>query len=196
MKILAFSDLHSNLSALEEVEKKAKKADLVVCAGDFTVFERGIEHIIPRFDRIKKKVLIIHGNHEDENVVERMCGESKNLVFLHKNAIKIDDFVFVGYGGDGFSYIDEDLEAFIKEFSRQAKKSDKIVFVSHAPPYGTKLDVIWGEHHGNKSVTNFIKKFSPVLFVCGHFHETFGIEYRMGRTLMINPGPTGEMIEL
>ncbi|MBW3023162.1 metallophosphoesterase, partial [Candidatus Woesearchaeota archaeon] len=39
MKILAFADPHASLPALKEVEKKAKDADVILCAGDISIFE-------------------------------------------------------------------------------------------------------------------------------------------------------------
>jgi len=38
MKILAFVDVHGSAACLKEIEKKSKKVDIILCAGDLTVF--------------------------------------------------------------------------------------------------------------------------------------------------------------
>ena len=45
MKILAFVDLHGSLNALKRLSKqiKSKKPDIIVCAGDISIFENNLE---------------------------------------------------------------------------------------------------------------------------------------------------------
>ena len=60
MKILAFVDTHGSMKSLKKVMKKAKKADIVVCAGDLSIFEEGLDIIIMELNSLKKPVLLIH----------------------------------------------------------------------------------------------------------------------------------------
>ena len=48
MKILAFTDLHSSYDALKKLRNKIKKKkpDIIVCAGDISVFEQGLNHLL------------------------------------------------------------------------------------------------------------------------------------------------------
>ena len=64
MKILAFTDLHAYLPSLNKLIAKAKKEkpDLMICAGDFTLFGQGLE-MFKRLD-LKIPLLVIPGNHE------------------------------------------------------------------------------------------------------------------------------------
>jgi Icc-related predicted phosphoesterase len=49
----------------------------------------------------------------------------------------------------------------------------KTIYVIHAPPYNTKLDIITtGVHVGSKSVREFIEKEQPCLTLHGHIHES------------------------
>jgi len=44
-----------------------------------------------------------------------------------------------------------------------------------------------GKHVGFKGFTDFIKKYQPRVFVCGHMHEYQGIK-QLGRTMIISVG--------
>ena len=71
MEILAFVDAHGSLSALRELKKKAARADLLVCAGDISIFEHGLVRLLYELNKINKPVLIIHGNHETEEILKK-----------------------------------------------------------------------------------------------------------------------------
>jgi hypothetical protein len=118
------------------------------------------------------------------------------LVFIHKKMHRIGNYVFIGYGGGGFDDLEPDFERFIEKSMAKLKSDDKVVLMTHGPPYGTKLDIIGKGHHGCKSYTKYIKILKPILYICGHFHETFGAKDRIGKTPMINPGPKGVLVEL
>jgi len=51
-------------------------------------------------------------------------------------------------------------------------------------------------HVGCKSIREFIEENNILLSVCGHIHETFGGANHIGRTLVVNPGPLGRIIEI
>jgi len=73
------------------------------------------------------------------------------------------------------------------------------IYVTHAPPYNTKLDVLYnGGHAGSRSVRKFIEELSPPLSLHGHIHEshrmTNEIEDRIGNTICINPGQTKQIL--
>ncbi len=49
----------------------------------------------------------------------------------------------------------------------------KTIYVIHAPPFNTKLDIITtGAHVGSKSLREFIKEEQPLLTLHGHIHES------------------------
>ena len=198
MKILSFVDIHGSMSAFKKIKQKAKNADIIVCGGDFTIFEQGIEHFLSVFDKLKKPFLIIHGNHEEDDIIRHLCIKHKNMFFLHKKHFVKDDILFLGWGGGGFSLRDREFEKYSKKFEELIKKhKDKaVVLVTHAPPYDTKLDLIVRGHHGNKSFTDFIKKNKIDLVLCGHLHENEGKMDKIGVSTVINPGPYGRVINL
>ncbi|NLW36133.1 MAG: metallophosphoesterase [Syntrophorhabdus aromaticivorans] len=90
--------------------------------------------------------------------------------------------------------ISEDLETL-------ARLSDpaSTVYVIHAPPYATKLDVLHSGHHaGSRSVRSFIEKYAPPLTLHGHIHESHYMTKkttdRIGSTICINAGQTAQAL--
>lgn len=67
------------------------------------------------------------------------------------------------------------------------------IYVIHAPPFNTKLDIITtGAHVGSKSVRQFIEKEQPPLTLHGHIHESPAMsgswKDKIGKTICINVG--------
>ena len=201
MKILAFTDTHGSLLALRRIEQKVKtqKPDLLVCAGDISIFEHGIVGISRRLNRLNKKIIMVHGNHEDDSTFRKLSKSFKNIIFVHKKHYVEDDILFLGYGGGGFALTDKEFEKISNiKFKKiiNDNKWKKIILVTHAPPYKTKLDKLVDGHCGNKSIRHFIDKNKVDLLICGHLHENFGKEDKIRKTKVINPGPFGKIIEI
>ncbi len=195
MKILAFSDLHGNKKVFNKLIEKSKRCDLIVCAGDISIFSINLEKIISKFKTTKKQLLIIPGNHESPHSLEKI--KEDFLIPLHKNLYRIDNIVFIGYGTDGFSLVDKEFEVFIDKIKLKLKNDDKLILVTHGPPYGTKLDFLpYFEHVGNKSYRKAIISLRPFLHICGHLHENFNKKDKLVNTFIINPGPEGKIINI
>ncbi len=198
MRLLAFVDVHTNIEAMKKIEAKAKKGnpDFLICLGDVSIFEEYLDVVMQRFSRLNRKFLVIHGNHESENVMRKICSFYDNTTFVHKKIHYTGDFAFVGFGGGGFSLRDEAFERFVKE-SGPKIRNKKIILLTHAPPHNTALDNLHGEHCGNKSITEFIKNNKGVvLALSGHFHETAGKEDHVSNARLLNPGPYGKIINI
>ena len=157
MKILNFVDMHGSVKVLSKIKEMAENADLIICAGDFSVWGRAQEAILRQFNSLKKPFIIIQGNHESDAEVNGFCKEFKNLNYAHKRLLNVGEFLIVGYGGGGFSERDKDFEDFIEEVKDELKDK-KIIFVTHAPPYGTTLDELPKGHGGCKSFKEFLDK--------------------------------------
>ncbi len=196
MHILAFVDSHGSAQAMEKIEKKAKFADIILCAGDFTIFERDLDKLLKRLNSLGKPVLIIHGNHEGESSMQKACRELENVEFFHRKAKLFNNVLFMGYGGGGFERKTPDLEKFFKENEGFIKLAKTKIFMFHAPPYNTRLDQLGRNHNGSESETRVIEKYRPQIVVCGHFHENMGKNQKLGGTFLINPGPYGEVMEI
>ncbi len=197
MKILAFADLHCDIKSLERIKQqvKKKKVDLILCAGDISLFGNCLKEVMELLHEMHKPVLMIHGNHETEKEMIKLCKKYDNIIFIHKHTAEIRDIVIMGHGGGGFANRDKEFEMLSKSFSKKMKDK-KSILVTHGPPYGTKLDKINGEYAGNKSYTKFINRYKPNIVICGHLHETAGKADKIGNTMLINPGWNGVMFEL
>ncbi len=196
MKILAFVDTHGNKTALNQLVKASEKADILVCAGDITNWGNKTEETLNYFKDINKPLLIIPGNHESTDILQRITKKYNNIIFFHKAIYQLNDYLFIGYGGGGFSEEDRNFEQFIKKIEPELKDK-KLILITHAPAYGTKVDNIPSlGHRGCESYTNFIKKYKPMLHISGHLHETANKTDVIGKTLLINPGPTGKLIKI
>ncbi len=196
MRILAFADLHGSKVGMRKIEEKSKFADILISAGDHSIFEQNMKEIMGKLDNLGKTVLMIHGNHESETVLKGMCKHYTNIEFLHEKIYRVDNYVFLGYGGGGFALEDPRFTRWAESIIPQLRKEDKIILITHAPPHKTKLDLIWEEHCGNKSIRRFIDLIDVHLLICGHLHENAGKEDKVKKTHIINPGPYGKLIEL
>ena len=200
MKILAFTDTHGSSTSFRRIEQKVKSQnpDILVCAGDLSIFEHGIIGIMRKLNKLQKRIIMVHGNHEDERNFSKYSNMFKNIIFIHQKCHFENDILFLGYGGDGFSVIDRKFERLARNFTKiiRKNKDKKIILLTHAPPYNTKVDKLVEGHCGNKSIRSFIDKNNISLMICGHLHENFGVEDNIKKTKIINPGPFGKIINV
>jgi len=200
MKILAFADIHTSDWAISAIANQIKKhkPDICINMGDFAIFEDGLEPTLDKLDMLGAPMLTIHGNHETDTIVEYFCKKSKNLMFMHEDVKEIDGITFIAWGGGGFAKVEPVFEAYVN--SLDMKSLDKpIVLLTHAPVHNTKADTLWsGEHVGCKSFREFIEKHSKkiVLALSGHIHDSFYTADKVKDTIVMNPGPTGTLIEI
>jgi len=204
-KILLFSDLHGDFNAIRKLKKKAssENVDFCICAGDLTNFSKDMDRILRELNSFKKTIFIIPGNHEDETELEKAIsrsGKEIHLILANNRLIEYEDFIIVGSEVNGFAREDETFELFAKLVQKELKnkkyENKKIILITHAPPYNTKLDQVYGMQAGNKSINNFIKKLNPVLAVCGHIHESAGNKQMIGKTLCVNAGWNGTVVKV
>ena len=117
-------------------------------------------------------------------------------------AVSIKNLFFIGCGGGGFTERHAEFEQSEKKFSESINKLKvqdhkyKVILITHQPPYKTKLDKIYGEYSGSKSIRKFIEKNQPAYCICGHIHENENKSDKIGDTIIINPGPEGKILEI
>ena len=196
MKILAFTDIHENKAKIANILESARKVDLLVCCGDFTYFGHNTKGILSALAKANKPLILIHGNHEEAHEVKKACETIKNITYIHNKVYILGDFAFFGHGGGGFSYTDRELDLLTKEVKKKLDKTKKLIFITHAPPFGTKVDLqpFYG-HVGCQSIVKSIIELKPILHLCGHIHETEGKRDKIGNTITLNPGK-GKIITL
>ncbi len=198
VKILAFTDVHSSVSQLMRVKKKAKNSDIVVFAGDLTLFGAGLSKMMRLVSQLNKRVVMINGNHEGMDEMRHAALNYPNISFISGRHMVIDDILFIGYSKGCFSSRVSSFKSFKERMKRiiVRNKDKKLVFVTHAPPYGTTTDMIDSDHFGNRDIRDFIRELKPDVVVTGHLHEAFHARDLIGKTLIINPGPDGRIFYL
>lgn len=196
MRALAFVDIHARFSCIKPLLQKSKHADFLICAGDLSNFGQGLKKLAFLLAAAKKKILTIHGNHEDSEDIDKLASCYPFFENIHRKIYRIHDIAVVGFGGGGFAFEDNKMDRFFRDVHWKLHK-ERVILVTHAPPYGKKVDFIPGVgHRGCISVTRGIKLLQPAYAIAGHLHETAGTEDRVGKTTILNPGWTGRLIEL
>jgi len=199
-KILAAGDIHGDTGLAKKLAEKAKKenVDLVILAGDLTMFEADTKGLIGPFMKLKKPILLLHGNHESLATVDfltELYGPyARNL---HGYSIIKNDVGIFGAGGSdlGFSPTSErEMFNTLSKAHKGIKDAKKTIMVTHTHPFKSKAE--FSGFRGSKGVRKAIEKFHPDLMLSGHIHEAEGIEEKIGNTKVINIGKKGRIIEI
>ncbi len=197
MKLLLFSDIHEDLRALEKL--MAMPADIYIADGDLSNWERGLEACGRIMQPHDEKVWVLPGNHESAKQTSAFCAKFGFRDF-HEQAWQVGKYWIGGLGYSNPTPFNTPGEYSEAELARRLAKFTSLkplVLVCHAPPYGTDLDRVGpGRHGGSTAVKEFLEKHPPEWFFCGHIHECWGVETRIGGTRAVNLGKKGYTLEI
>ena len=162
MKLLIFSDIHSNHKALERL--MATEADYYFAAGDLVNWSHGLERCGEILKSRGDRMYVLPGNHESEAQIARFC-EQFGFHNFHEQTIRIGNYQVAGLGYSNPTpfntpgeYSEAELAARLERFA----PLKPLILVCHAPPYGTALDRIReGLHAGSKAVRDFVDHQQP-----------------------------------
>lgn len=194
MNIVALTDIHGAYeSGLKIVERESP--DVLIIGGDLTTVGtvKEAEEAVRRFQQLAATVLCVAGNMDlpqHDDLFLRLGVSINGCGFIH------DDVGFFGVSAAPVSPLHTPYELSEEEISRRIRTGyadvracGRTIFVPHAPPYGTKVDIIRsGIHVGSTAVRDFIDDAQPDVVVCGHIHEARGQDI-IGKTAIINCGP-------
>jgi hypothetical protein len=198
IRLLTVTDLHGATTAIGRANEKVAKEKLlkIIVCGDVTHFGSYdlAKDFLKLFAKSKLPVLFVPGNCDPPELIQgvRLRGVSN----LHGTCKIQDDLCFIGVGGCPPSpfftpneFSEEQILGILEAAYSKADETKKLVLVSHAPPYNTRLDATGlGQHVGSRSIRKFIEDKKPILAMCGHIHEARGVD-RLGSTTIVNPGP-------
>jgi uncharacterized protein len=197
LKLQIFSDIHNDWKTLERV--LSVEADYYIAAGDQVTWGKGIERCGEILRTRGDKVYVLPGNHESADQVAGMCAHN-GLHNFHERHIEVGRWRVAGLGYSSptpFETPGEYSETQLGERLERFSELKPLVLVCHAPPFGTALDQVRpGLHAGSTAVRDFIGKYQPESFFCGHIHEAQGVEIMMGKTRGRNVGKAGYLLEL
>ena len=220
-KIVVYAtDLHGDIHSYEKLLEigAGKNVSAVIIGGDIAPFLTAVGdialyqreflefYLIPRLKDFKKKarkdVFIMMGNDDLKINMDVLEKSAKRGIFklMNQRVHKLGKKFVAGY-----SYVNESPflmkdwekseDRIKRDLDRLARLSDpkETVYVTHAPPANTSLDVIFsGAHVGSMAIRDFILDRQPYLTLHGHIHESSQMSGNwkdvMGKTIAANPG--------
>ncbi len=198
MRILAFSDLHRDLDQAARLTEMSKDADVVIGAGDFASIHEGLQETIDALTGIETPIVLVPGNNETLDALREATAEWSGATVLHGDSVEIEGKTFFGLGG-GIPVTPWDWSYDIEESEAEGLLSDLpegAVLVVHSPPKGHCDEAGNGMSLGSKAILKAIEDKQPELAVCGHIHESWGKESKVGETEIVNLGPAGRYFDL
>ena len=166
--------------------------------GDFASVHSGLAETIEALRAIEAPAVLVPGNNETEEALREACADWEQAVVLHGEGAEIEGVPFFGLGAGipvtpwEWSFdLTEEAAAELLEACPEG-----CVLAVHSPPRG-HVDVSGaGRHLGSEAVLRAIERRRPRLALCGHIHESWGRQSRIGPTPVINLGPEGTMLEV
>jgi Icc-related predicted phosphoesterase len=198
VKLLAFSDLHTDVAQAELLVERSSEADVVVGVGDFASVHSGLDEAIEALSGIEVPAIVVPGNNETEKALRDACASWEQAVVLHGEGAEIDGVAFFGLGaGIPTTPWDWSFDLTEEEAARALEACPEgCVLAVHSPPRG-HVDVDGsGRHLGSEAVLSAIEQNRPRLALCGHVHDSWGRESSIGPTRVLNLGPTGTLLEV
>jgi Icc-related predicted phosphoesterase len=199
MKLLLFSDLHTDTAAAARLVELARGVDVVIGAGDFANMRHNVGACIPVLSKIKAPTLLVAGNNESHDELVAACKSWPQARVFHGTGATIDGVPFFGLGGGipitpfgpwSWDFSEADAERILRDCPAHS------VLVSHSPPKGFVDKASSGQSLGSTAVRDAIVRTQPRLVVCGHIHACAGQRAEIGKTTVINAGPRGVLFEL
>ena len=198
MRILAFSDLHLARARAAALVEASLGADLVIGAGDFCNMRQGLDEAMALLEGLAPVPLVlVPGN--AESAEELRSAAPHGATVLHGSGADIGGLrIFgLGYGvpvtpfGSWSCDLSEDEAATLLDRCDTAD-----IMVCHSPPKGVADRTSEGRSVGSTAILAAIERVQPKLAVCGHIHDSWGVEGLVGSTRVVNLGPTDNWFEL
>jgi Icc-related predicted phosphoesterase len=197
VRLLAFSDLHRDLDQAEKLVEMSADADVVIGAGDFASIHEGLGEMIAALAPIEKPTVLVPGNNETEEALREAAASWAAATVLHGGSATIEGGEFFGLGA-GVPVTPWDWSFDLDDGAAAAMMGDcpeGAILVLHSPPRGHCDTNSGGDHFGSRALLEAIEEKAPRLAVCGHIHESWGCESRIGETPVYNLGPAGTWLE-
>lgn len=201
MKILAFSDLHTDVRACQRLVQVAhtNQVQVAVGAGDFATMRRGLQPVIDVLAELPCPVVLVPGNGESVDELRAACQKYAHVHVLHGSSVEVESQIFFGLGyavpETPFGAWSCDLsENSAAELLRDCPLG--CVLVSHSPPHGHVDQNSRGEHVGSRTILETIQRVKPKIVFCGHVHDSWQKSSRVGDAPVYNLGPMGSLIQV
>ncbi len=195
-KILAAGDFHGDNSAAKRLSKKAEKekVDLIILTGDI-IGTMNTKNLLKPFIENNQKVIFVPGNWETSEEAE-FLSKLYNIKNIEKHYVKYKNIGIFGAGSADWQLNLDEEKTFnkLKKEYKKIKDLERKILVSHLHAANTAAE--FSGFPGSTALRKAIKEFQPDLFISGHIHEAEGLKEKIGKTLLINTGKKGTIIEL
>ena len=192
---VVLGDVHGRIGRVREIPELETAAG-VILTGDLTTLggEVAARRVIEAIEAVHPAVFAQIGNMDCPEVNAWLESRGINL---HRQVRKLHPNVaLLGVGGSTFTpfgtpseFPEARFSEWLEELAMRAGSTQHLVLAAHNPPYNTACDrTSNGLHVGSSAVRDFIEEHQPAICLCGHIHESVGME-RLGRTVVANPGP-------
>lgn len=196
MKILAFSDVHCDLGAVQALVAAAGEADLVIGAGDFAQLHEGLTETMAALEPIAAKAVYVPGNNETYEALKA----ATSATVLHGEVTDIAGIRIAGIGCaipplPPTPWTSFDMpEAEAQDVMARMGSAD--VLITHSPPKGVVDAHATLGSLGSLVVLDWVTDHQPELVLCGHVHDCWGQEGDIDMSRVCNLGPSGAWFEL
>lgn len=178
---------------MESLVERSADVDLLAGVGDYASVHEGLEQTLGVLRDAYVPVLLVPGNNETADALRAATAGWDGTTVLHGEGAEVDGVSFFGIGAGvpttpwdwSFDLTDEEAEAMLAGMPKGA------VLLSHSPPKG-HVD----KGLGSVAVLRAAEEKGAQAVLCGHIHEEWGNESRIGETLVRNLGPEGFVLEL
>lgn len=195
MKLLALTDIHGAYDTAEAILSRESSCHGVIIGGDLTTngTPEEAEAALRRFAQYGIPLYTVAGNMDPASLEDAFARAS---TLINGRGVLLDDLGLFGVSGSPVTPMRTPYEISEDEIALRAhagwkdvQAARRTIFVPHAPPRDTAVDVIRsGQHVGSTAVRRFIDQHHPQAVVCGHIHEARGIDH-LGTTIVVNCGP-------
>ena len=200
IRFLATGDFHSDMEFVNSIKERIDldTIDFVLFTGDLSERRDDFKDLFGIFEG--KQIFMVPGNHEGKKQLDIL--QEKYKVHLVGNApVKFnDDLVLFGtnylsIGPYGISEQDV-FENMVANFQAIEDVPCKI-HMSHIPPSDTEIGEMspYPFIGGSEASKAFLEHFNPDITICGHIHESSGLEEIVNKTKLVNVGKTVKVLE-
>jgi Icc-related predicted phosphoesterase len=199
MKLLLFSDLHTNVNSAARLVELARGVEVVIGAGDFANTRNNVSACIDVLNKICAPTIMVPGNNESLQELTEACRGWSGARVLHGTGLELSGIHFFGIGGGipitpfgswSYDFSEQDARELLAECPAGA------VLVSHSPPKGAVDEDSSGRSLGSTAVREAVLRLKPRLVVCGHIHASAGRTSKLNGCPVVNAGPSGILFNL
>lgn len=199
MKLLLFSDLHTDVEAARQLVRMARDVDVVIGAGDFGNVRKNVAACIHVLREIICPSILVAGNNESTDELRAACRAWSSATVLQGSSSTVKGRTFFGIGGGipvtpfgswSYDFTEEQAAKLLADCPKQC------VLVTHSPPKGAVDVSSRGDSLGSVSVRDAVLRTKPALVVCGHIHGCGGKSEVLNGVPVVNAGPAGVLWEL